>query len=202
MPCPPRSEAQAPGPSSEPKDKRNSWLGSSLFPHSVLRMFSGPRLLAFACMELKFRSFYLNVKGKGTTRRLEDLGTFRLLINISQNCICRPDIFLRFKQRACRCLKLRMSTVKLLSSPLTPWMLTASTTFQQELLFTFSVSKYCQFCASQVALVVKNPPVNAGDLRGANLIPGLGRSLGEGHGYPLQYSCLVNPMDRGAWWAI
>ena len=34
------------------------------------------------------------------------------------------------------------------------------------------------------------------------LIPGLGRSPGEGHGNPLQYSCLENPMDRGAWWAI
>ena len=39
---------------------------------------------------------------------------------------------------------------------------------------------------------------NAGDL---GLIPGLGRSPGEGNGYPLQYSCLENPMDRGAWWA-
>ena len=40
---------------------------------------------------------------------------------------------------------------------------------------------------------------NAGDL---GLIPGLGRSPGEGNGNPLQYSCLENPMDRGAWWAI
>ena len=200
VPCPPRSEAQPPGPSSEPKDKRTSWLHSSLFPHLVLRIFSGPRLLAFACMELKFRSFYLNVKSKGTTGRLEDLGTFRLLVNISQNCIRRPDIFLRFKQRACMCLKLRMSTVKLLSSSLTRWMLTASTTVQQELPFTFSVSKYCQFGASQVALVVKNPPVNAGDLRDANLIPGLGRYLGGGHGNPL-YFCLESPMDRETWWA-
>ena len=47
---------------------------------------------------------------------------------------------------------------------------------------------------SQVALVVKNPPANAGDL---GLIPGLGRSPGEGNGDPLQYSCLENPMDRG-----
>ena len=37
---------------------------------------------------------------------------------------------------------------------------------------------------------------------GAGLIPGLGRSPGEGNGYPLQYSCLENPIDRGAWWAI
>jgi len=49
--------------------------------------------------------------------------------------------------------------------------------------------------------VVKNLPVNAGDIRDVGLIPGLVRSLGGGHGNPLQYSCLENPMDRGAWWA-
>jgi len=52
---------------------------------------------------------------------------------------------------------------------------------------------------SQVALVVKN--VSARDIRDADLIPGLGRSPGEGHGNPLQYSCLENSMVRGAWWA-
>ena len=55
--------------------------------------------------------------------------------------------------------------------------------------------------ASQVALVVKNLPVNAGDIRDTGSVPGLGRSPGEGNGYLLQYSCLENPMDRGAWWA-
>ena len=49
--------------------------------------------------------------------------------------------------------------------------------------------------------MVKNLPANAGDVRDVGLIPGLERSLGEGHGSPLQYSCLENPMDRGAWWA-
>ena len=44
--------------------------------------------------------------------------------------------------------------------------------------------------------VVKNPPANAGDV---GSIPGLGRSPGEGNGTPLQYSCLENPMDGGAW---
>ena len=53
--------------------------------------------------------------------------------------------------------------------------------------------------ASQVALVVKNLLANAGDLRDGGLNPGLGRSPEEGHGNPLQYSCLENPMDRGAW---
>ena len=50
-------------------------------------------------------------------------------------------------------------------------------------------------------LVVKNLPANAGDIRDVGLIPWWGRSPGEGNGNPLQYSCLVNPLDRGAWWA-
>ena len=54
---------------------------------------------------------------------------------------------------------------------------------------------------SQVVLVVKNPPANAGDVRDASSIPGLGRSSGEGNGHLLQYSCLENPIDRGAWGA-
>ena len=47
--------------------------------------------------------------------------------------------------------------------------------------------------APHVALVVKNPPANAGDIRDVGLIPGSGRSPGGGHGYPLQYFCLENP---------
>ena len=50
--------------------------------------------------------------------------------------------------------------------------------------------------ASQVALVVKSPPANAGDVRGAGLIPGQGRFPGGGHGNPLQYSCLENPPEQ------
>ena len=49
--------------------------------------------------------------------------------------------------------------------------------------------------------MIYNLPDNAGDIRDAGSIPGLGRSPGEGNGSPLQYSCLGNPMDRGAWWA-
>ena len=49
--------------------------------------------------------------------------------------------------------------------------------------------------------VIKNPPTNAGDIGDVGLTPGSGRSPGEGNGNPLQYSCLGNPMDRGAWWA-
>ena len=51
---------------------------------------------------------------------------------------------------------------------------------------------------SQVTLVVKNPPANAGDVRDTASIPWLERSPGGGHGNPLQHSCLENPMNRGA----
>ena len=50
--------------------------------------------------------------------------------------------------------------------------------------------------------VVKNPPANAGDVRNSSSIPGSGRSPGRGHDNPLQYSCLGNLMDRGAWQVI
>ena len=53
--------------------------------------------------------------------------------------------------------------------------------------------------ASQVAPVVRNPPANVGNGREVGLNPGFGKSLEEGNGNPLQYSCLGNPMDRGAW---
>ena len=49
-----------------------------------------------------------------------------------------------------------------------------------------------------MALAVKNPPTNAGDMRDTDSIPRSGRSPGGGHGNPLQYSCLENAMDRGA----
>ena len=58
------------------------------------------------------------------------------------------------------------------------------------------------YWASQVATVVKNSPANSGDMRDPGSIPGSGRSPGGGHGNPLQYSCLKNPVDRGALWAI
>ena len=49
--------------------------------------------------------------------------------------------------------------------------------------------------------MVKNPPGKAGDVRDSGLIPGQKDALEEENGNPLQYSCLENPMDRGAWWA-
>ena len=54
---------------------------------------------------------------------------------------------------------------------------------------------------SQVALAVKNPPANAEDIRDVESTPGSEISPGGQHGNPLQYSCLENPMNRGAWWA-
>ena len=56
--------------------------------------------------------------------------------------------------------------------------------------------------ASQVAPVVKNPSATARVARDGGSIPGSGRSSGGGHDNPLQYSCLENPMDREAWWAM
>ena len=58
-----------------------------------------------------------------------------------------------------------------------------------------------QTWASQVALVIKNQPANAGDGRWGSTLES-GRSPGGGQGHPLQYSCLENSMDRGAWWAM
>ena len=55
--------------------------------------------------------------------------------------------------------------------------------------------------AFQVALVVKNPSASTGDAIDVGSIPRLVRSPEEGNSDPLQYSCLENPMDRGAWWA-
>ena len=61
------------------------------------------------------------------------------------------------------------------------------------------ITVYMYFtCLNPGGQEVKMSACNAGDL---GLIPGLGRSPGEGNGNPLQYSCLENPMDRGAWWA-
>ena len=53
----------------------------------------------------------------------------------------------------------------------------------------------------QVALVAKNLPANAGDIRDTSSVPALGRSPGGGHGSPLQYYCMEKLMDREAWWA-
>ena len=65
----------------------------------------------------------------------------------------------------------------------------------QDTIFSFTLSVSW---VSLVAQMVKNPLVNAGD---SGPIPGLGGSPGEGNGNSLQYCCLENPMDRGAWWA-
>ena len=60
---------------------------------------------------------------------------------------------------------------------------------------------YLPLWTSQVVLVVKNPTANAENIKDPGSIPGSGRSPGGGHEKPFQYSCLENPMDRGAWLA-
>ena len=60
---------------------------------------------------------------------------------------------------------------------------------------------HINYWASQEVLMVKKPFASAGDIRDTGSTPGWGRSSGGGHGNPLQYSCLENPMDRGAWQA-
>ena len=73
----------------------------------------------------------------------------------------------------------------------------------ESLCFTLEVNTkvYLNYGASQVVPVVRSLPAKVGDIRDVGLIRGSGRSLGEGNGYPIQYSCLGNPMDRGAWGA-
>ena len=67
--------------------------------------------------------------------------------------------------------------------------------------YIFTCKSYCLILwASQVALMVKTRPATAGSIRDPGSIPGWGRSPGGGNGNPLRYSCLENPMDRGAWW--
>ena len=70
----------------------------------------------------------------------------------------------------------------------------------QTQVYHWNVLRFYISLASQVTLVVKNPPANAGDLRDVGSIPVCGRSP-EGNGNPLQYSCLQNPTDRRGWWA-
>ena len=66
----------------------------------------------------------------------------------------------------------------------------------------FGIGYFAQHGVSEVVLVIKNPPAKAGDVRDTGSIPGSGRSPGGGHGNPLLYSCLENPMNREAWRAM
>ena len=65
--------------------------------------------------------------------------------------------------------------------------------------YFFLIIRFFKTWASQVTQVVKYPPASAGDIRDMGLTPGSVRSSGEGQGNSLQFSCLENPMDRGAW---
>ena len=93
---------------------------------------------------------------------------------------------------------------KSLSLPFLIWPAWISLDMDPVLMITFNINNLLKTLlgASQKALVVKNLPANAGDVRDVDSTPGLGRSPGGGHDNPLQYSCLENPMDRGAWRAL
>ena len=92
-------------------------------------------------------------------------------------------------------------TISLLAPPLLSSYFSASSfTPLLRLLLIFLLSLLL-FPSPMVVLVIKNLPANAGDLRDAGVTPGSRRSPGGGHGNPLQYSCLENSTDRGAWWA-
>ena len=84
-----------------------------------------------------------------------------------------------------------------LAKTLPGWMyeIKANVTIQKEL------ELFQHFGSSKVAVVVKNPEANMGDVEDAGSIPGSVRCPGGGYGNPLQYSCPENPMERGAWWA-
>ena len=97
-------------------------------------------------------------------------------------------IFLPGELHGQRCLAGYSSGVTKSRSQLQPFSTQNSTRFRDHL------------GVSQVALVIKNLPANAGDAGNTGSISGSGRSPGGGHGKLLQYSCLENPMDRGAWW--
>ena len=74
--------------------------------------------------------------------------------------------------------------------------------FFEVALLKYQCTENCTYLGlPRLVIVVKNLPANAGDMGDASLIPELGRSFGGGHGNPLQYFCLGNPMDRGACWA-
>ena len=72
---------------------------------------------------------------------------------------------------------------------------------KSQLIVLYNQEAVTNLGASQVVLVIKNPPANTGDIRDMGSIPSSGRSPGGGHSNPLQYSGLENPMDSGAWWA-
>ena len=96
----------------------------------------------------------------------------------------------------CTTIDVNINHLELASDPQVKGLVLHRTGFTSHASHTLGVPR-----AATWALVVKNPPANAGDIRNAELILGLGRSPGGGHGRSLQYSCLENPMDRRAWWA-
>ena len=104
--------------------------------------------------------------------------------NLAQECVfvrvVKKMLYIYKKKKSSHYIKLKKS------------ILTSNSTFH----FLLKIPKLRQPWASQVALQVKNPPANAGDIRESVLVSGSGRSPAGGHGNPLQDSCLKNPMDR------
>ena len=117
-----------------------------------------------------------------------------------------PNYIRRYNKKVADCFKFMKLDISVYFSLLTTSFIFLIFIFFK-IIFSFQVCHFfflttlLNIWASQVALLVKNPPTNAGDTRDGVSLPGLGRSTGVGNGNPLQYSCLGNPMDRGAWLA-
>ena len=117
-----------------------------------------------------------------------------------------PNYIRRYNKKVADCFKFMKLDISVYFSLLTTSFIFLIFIFFK-IIFSFQVCHFfflttlLNIWASQVALLVKNPPTNAGDTRDGVSLPGLGRSTGVGNGNPLQYSCLENSMDRGSWWA-
>ena len=117
---------------------------------------------------------------------------FNYLNMFAEHLSVCPDII--YLQNFCRLPKLKLCVHHTVTPQSSPFPVFGNH------LSTFCLSEFdCSRFLIQVALVVKNPPTIAGDIRDSGSILESGRSPGGGHGNPLQYSCLENPMDRGAW---
>ena len=130
----------------------------------------------------------MSFNNQNFTSNLEKL-TFALKIRSK-----RPGSLLWVKTLWCFFMLLCLPGPQLKSLP-------ASAVTTDQIMLGFFLAPCYSIRVSQVALVVKNPPVNAGDARDAGLIPVSGKSPEGRHSNPCQYSCLQNLMDRGAWWA-
>ena len=123
---------------------------------------------------------------------------------ISFAWICRPPggaLYFQVDHKPLNTLCLNTGHILRRMFLVTPLQAFESVSFYTPTPLAFILIYYWRIKDLQVVLV-KNPHANAGDTWDMGLIPGSGRSPGGGHGNPLQYLCLENSMDRGAWWAI